>query len=112
MPQVHVHVTLPPPAPQARTHSHRIVSISVNGGAGQAVSIDSGVTEIEPFVADLAHAVQARVTEVLDNGKQSAPCVSPVATLLEHVEAVAADPSAFVFRVVPVPAATSNEAAK
>ena len=104
MPNVSVEITLPAAPVQAAPQANRVVTITVGGQVQPSVTIDVAVVALPPIQADVAAPLQVSVVEALANGKQSAPCTSPVVNLVDHVEAVAADPAGFAFKVLPAPA--------
>ena len=105
MSQVTVEITLPAAPAQASPQAKRTVTVTIAGTPQPSVDVAIDAQTLPPFTADVSQTVQASVVEVLANGKQSAPCQSPAVALADHVDAVAADPADWAFKVTPVAAA-------
>ena len=100
---VQIEILLPPAPAQAAPQAKRVVTVTIAGASQPAVEVETASVVLPAFQADIAAPVQASVVEILANGKQSPPCVSPQIVPADHVEAVAADPAGFQFRVTPIP---------
>jgi len=103
MSQLRIEITLPAAPQQAHQHVKRVVVVTLGGVPQPPVDVEPGTREVAAFQVDAAAVTQigVSVVEVLANGKQSAPAAITF-NPADHVEALAADPAGFVFRVTPV----------